>query len=972
MSTRPSTQRANSYFIKTPIALLIACAAMMLLTFGVVWRYMPKAHERNMVINQGDIVQHKGMTKEIEDFRKAHKRQEPLWTSAMFGGMPTYQVSTWYPNNLMQKLDNILNLRDMVPHPIGSLFLLFLGMFFLLKTLRVDPFSAAVAAFGFMMCSYYFSVLDAGHNSKVNAVAYMPFLLAGVLLLYRGRFWLGTGVTILAMGLEINANHFQITYYGFFVIGAIVLSELTRIVNKLGKGIAWGAFISIFITWGLGLPKIVWILEALIAFGVPLALAAVKLMKEGDTFKAWLTGKGLSKAARPTRTFIVATVLMGGCIAISLLPNYGRLNTTNEYVKETMRGGPVHPRVVDPNNPNQAVEGGGLDKKYAYTWSYGVAESFTIINPFYFGDAVNAKLGKESETYEVLKTAFNPQGAEQLSNIWPVYIGDQPMHGGPTYMGVVVCFLFVLGLMTVPARYRWWLLGATVVSIFLSWGRNFQWFSDLFFDNLPKYNNFRAVSMWLTITSICMSIMGGLALAAVFRNKEKKTAIQQAKIIGLAGGIIVFLLLILAWFHPGADLSPADDPARISGLLSRVGIQNADPQLIGALTEALETDRSDLITSRAYGGILLTLIASGVLIGFVMLREKVFATVESRSVGIAVACVILFGLIYWDMVPVDKRYLSDDSFVRESDLLKPFTPSPVDEMIKRDTDPNYRVLNLTGNTWNDAMTSYHHKSIGGYSAVKMQRYQDLIDFRFDQEKEELITAFSTQDSAQRQRVDDALRGVTALNMLNCKYLIINQQSPPFPNPHAMGHAWIVGGYEVMEGATQSEQAQKAMTKLEGLNLREKMVVEKFAADPLNGFQPAMDPAATIKLLSWQSNELKYQFSSTSGKEQLVVFSEVYYNSGKGWQAYVDGQPAEHFRCNYILRGMRVPAGNHEIVFKMEPASYYRGEKLALTFSLLLFVLALGAFALHIRKTMTGNAMDEDGDGDEEASLDQKV
>lgn len=948
-------ERGSSYFSEGRTWKLIGSAVVLVISFMVLWNSLSKAHEPKMMINQSDILQHKGMSKEIEDFRKAHDGEEPLWTSAMFGGMPSYQVSTWYPNNLMQKLDNVMNLRGVVPHPIGSLFLLFFSMFVLLMTLKVDPFSSSVGAFGFMMCSYYFIVMDAGHNSKVNAVAYLPLVLAGVLMLYRGRFGLGSALTILAMGLELNANHFQITYYGMFIIGAIVLSELSRSVSKVGKGITWGAFLGIFVSWAAGLPKIVWILEALVALGVPLAMAIMAAMKDGNSIRSLATGKGITERGRPVRNFLVGSVLMVACMGISFAPNIGRVMTTNEYVKETMRGGPVHSRTADATKPSQSAEGGGLDKTYAYTWSYGIGETFTLINPFYYGDAVRSKLGKESATYDVLKSAVRPDAAEYLSNLWPTYFGDQPMHGGPTYMGVVICFLFVLGLLVVPARYRWWLLGATLISIFLSWGRNFQWFSDLFFDHLPLYNNFRAVSMWLTITSVCMSMMGGLALAAVFKNEKHKTPKQQAMTVGIAAGAVILLLLVLAWVHPGADIQQPDDAAAITSILTQVGFESPPAQLVNSLVDALHADRSEMVSSQAYKGILITLIAAGALVGFILMRNGFFHSKEMRPIGIGAVCLILFGLLYWDLAPVDKRYLNDESFVRESEFLKPFAPSPCDQAIKMDTDPNYRVLNLTGNTWNDAFTSYHHKSIGGYSAVKMQRYQDLIDFRFDQEKRELFAALSTRDSTQYQKLQGALRGVTALNMLNCKYIILDPKGQPLRNPFAMGHAWVVANYEIASGANE---ADAAMDKLQNLDLRAKMIVEEKSAGPLQGFQASLDPSATIRLTHWQSNEVRYQFSSTGGKEQLVAFSEVYYNSGKGWKAYVDGQPAEHFRCNYILRGMRVPAGNHEIVFKMEPQSYKTGESLALVFSLLLLAISAAAIFYDLK------AGSQDGDPEE--------
>ncbi len=931
-------QSGSDYFADNRLWRLIAGGIMALIAFMVLWSYLAPARQRNMVLNQGDILQHKGMSKEITDFRKAHDNQEPLWTNGMFGGMPTFQISTWYPNNLMQKLDNIMNLRGMVPTPIGNLFLLFLGLFFLLKALKVDPVSAAVSAFGFMMCSYYFIVIEAGHNSKVNAVAYMPFVLAGVLYLYRGRFWLGSAVTILAMGLEINANHLQITYYGFFIIAAIALSELSRNTNILGKSVLWAAFTTVLISWKLGLPKPVWLGAAALVLFVPLVMSIMARIKEGNSVMSLITGKGILESGKPLRNFIVGSLLMVVCMGISIAPNIGRLTTNSEYVAETMRGGAVLKSTTDaPTQEN----GSGLEKEYAYVWSYGIFESLTIINPFYYGDAAYTKLDKDSETYEVLKSMFPPQSAEQLVSQWPTYMGDQPMHGGPTYMGVVMCFLFILGLIIAPARYRWWLLATMVVSLMLSWGRNLQWFSDLFFDNLPKYNNFRAVSMWLTITSIAMAAMGGLALKSVFKNEGNRSDKQMAMLIGIATGATVFILLIVAFLQPGVHLRMEQDTQKITGFLARVGLQNPEPQLIASLVDALPADRNALITSQAYKGILLVLLAGGVLIGYTLVKKSL-GSKELKPIGILAVGLVLFGLIYWDMVSVDKRYLNEDSFVKESEYMSIYNPSAADNMVKADKDPNYRVLNLAANIWNDAVTPYHHKSIGGYSAAKLRRYQDLIENCFDKEFQILQEAFGVRDSTQMLRINEALKKVTVLNMLNTKYIIVNPKGGVLPNSQAMGNAWISANYEILPGPDE------VIAQLQGTDLRAKMLVEEKSAAQLKGFQATLDPSATISLTSYQSNELKYKFASTGGKEQLVAFSEIYYNSGKGWQAYLDGQPVDHFRCDYILRGMRVPAGNHEIVFKMEPKSYYNGETMSLVFSLLLFAFAAAAIFMDFR------------------------
>ena len=941
-------QSGSDYFADNRLWRLVAGFALSLVAFMVLWSYLSTARQRNMVLNQGDILQHKGMSKEIVDFRKAHNDEEPLWTNSMFGGMPTFQISTWYPNNLMQKLDNVLNLRGAVPTPIGNLFILFLGLFILLRSLKVDPISAGVASLGFMLCSYYFIVIEAGHNSKVNAVAYMPLVIAGVLYLYRGRFWMGAALTILAMGLEVNANHLQITYYGFFVIGAIVLVELSRNVNILGKSILWGVFVIVMACWRFNVSKSLSFALAALTLVVPLVLALVSHIREGNSMMSFVTGKGLSEAARPLRTWVVASVLMALCMGVSIAPNIGRLMTNSEYVAETMRGGSVLKDVMpstDVSQTDESAKGGGLKKDYAYVWSYGIFESFSIINPFYYGDGAHSKLDKDSETYRVLKGAFSPEGAKQLAGMWPTYIGDQPMHGGPTYMGVVICFLFILGLLVVPARYRWWLLGMTVVSIMLSWGRNLQWFSDIFYDNLPKYNNFRAVSMWLTITSITMATMAGLAMKAVFQNEEKRSDKQMATTVAIAMGITLFLLFVLAFLQPGVHLRLPEDPQKIAGFLSQIGVKNPDAALVSSLVEALPSDRSDMITSQAYKGMMIVILGGGALLLYALFRTQLgLASKNMKPIGIAAVGIVFIGLIYWDMVPVDKRYLNEESFVKERDFMKPYDPTPADNLVKSmaGADPDYRVLNLTANIWNDAITSYHHKSIGGYSAAKLRRYQDLIENCYDKEFGTLQDAFSVRDSTQMQRVDSALAGVTVLNMLNTKYIIINPNGGVVPNKHAMGHAWIVGNYEILPGPNE------VIAKLQGTDLRAKMLVEEGSAEPIKGFQASLDPNAKIELTAYQANQLSYKFSSTGGKDQLVAFSEIYYNHGKGWKAYIDGQPVEHFRCNYVLRGVKVPSGNHEIVFKMEPQSYYFGETIALMTSLLLFAIALGAIYMDFR------------------------
>jgi len=459
-----------------------------------------------------------------------------------------------------------------------------------------------------------------------------------------------------------------------------------------------------------------------------------------------------------------------------------------------------------------------------------------------------------------------------------LYWGDQRQTAGPVYIGAVAVFLFVLGLFLLRGPVKWWLAGLTLLAVLLAWGRNFLFLSEWFINYFPLYNKFRVVSMILVIAELTIPLLGILALkewiAGESTPEQKKKALTYA--LGIAGGFALFFTLL-----PGAFFSfesPMD-----SGL----------PEW---LTAALHADRQSLLRNDALRSLIFVALTAGLLWAF--FKNKIKA---------GHVCVLLSLLALADMWPVNKRYINNDHFVTRREVREPIKATAADLQILQDKDPNYRVLNLTVDPFNDATTSYFHKSIGGYHGAKMERFQEIIEHQI------------------------AKNNMGVLNMLNTKYLIVpDEQGNPVAsrNPGALGAAWTV------DTLLMADNADQEMAALTNLNPAVQAVVDRRFAQNLQGFSPNADSTASVQLTSYQPNELTYSF--TSKNPECVVFSEIYYP--EGWKAYLDGEEAPHFRANYILRAMIVPAGNHQIVFRFKPMHYFMGERIALAGSVLLVVL----------------------------------
>jgi hypothetical protein len=584
--------------------------------------------------------------------------------------------------------------------------------------------------------------------------------------------------------------------------------------------------------------------------------------------------------------------------AILILPfliafgiNFASLYTTYEYGKYSSRGRSD----LTVNNKNLSK---GLDKDYIVYWSYGVGETFNMLIPNYKGGS-SKPFDKDSELVKVLRQNDKAEAADQFQKYW----GTQPGTDGPHYVGAIVFFLFVLGLFLVKGVEKWWLLTATVLSIMLAWGKNFMPLSNLFIDFFPGYNKFRAVTMILTIAEFCMPLLGILALRDIFNGTiTRKEIIKGMKLAGgITAGFLVLVLVIPG--IAGSFLSEYENP------------------LPAWIKDALVTSRKDLLRGDAFRSLVFILLSGGVILGFVF---------EKIRKGQAILVLTL--LIVFDLWTVDKRYLNADRFVKPIALKKVFTPTAADNAILLDKS-NYRVLNMTVSTFNDnSPTSYFHKSIGGYHGAKLKRYQELIDTAVIRNLELMQTAFSNAKSA--EDIEGAFANTSALNMLNTKYLIYSPEAAPMVNKFALGNAWFVEKPMIVENANME------ISSINRFNPSVEAVIDVTFRNQISKQSYPVQASDKIELVSYQPDELVYKYSA--GDEKLVVFSEIYYPAG--WKSYIDGKESSYFRTNYVLRGMVVPAGNHEIKFSFKPTSYITGNKISLASSVLLIIIIAGYFA----------------------------
>jgi hypothetical protein len=596
--------------------------------------------------------------------------------------------------------------------------------------------------------------------------------------------------------------------------------------------------------------------------------------------------------------FIRSSLVLLGAAIIAVGVNITNLLVTEEYGKETMRG-------KTELTKNKEDQTGGLEKSYALKWSNGVTEPFTMLIPNFHGGASVGELSTRSEVYKYLKTAGQPQAKEYIKQMY-TYWGDQQFTSGPIYFGALICFLFVLGLFIVKGPVKWWIAISVVLFVFLSMGKNFPFLTDLFFNYFPLYNKFRSVTFLMVIAQILFPLMGILAVDRIINWSGDRETLKKPLLYSfyIVGGLCLIFALIPGLFF---DFRPSEFTDNM-----------ADEQLKGnwpeELMAALRSDRESLMKMDAWRSLLFITLGFGLI--WLYIKKSYRAVYLMLAVGI---------LALADLWMVDKRYLNNDDF-KPKTAQGDFTPTPADNLILKDREI-FRVLNLrrSDNPFADARTSYFHRSIGGYHGAKLKRYQELKDYRIDNE----FDMFGKSGLS-----DSALKAAHGLNMLNTRYFILgDEENAVLRNPHALGNAWFVKDYLMVENADAE------IDSLARINPAETAIIDKRFAGQLDGFKPEFDPTATIKLLESTPEYVSYQ--SESKTPQLATFSEIYYEPG--WNAYIDGTEVPYFRCNYVLRGMKVPAGSHKIEFRYEAPTFDMGEKIALGSSILMF--ALLAYAL---------------------------
>lgn len=630
----------------------------------------------------------------------------------------------------------------------------------------------------------------------------------------------------------------------------------------------------------------------------------------------WFTELAIAAKAKEWKHFGIATAIFFASFAIGMGMGSGNIFTNQEYAEQTMRGG--HSDLVKVSDETNKTK--GLDLDYATAWSEGIDESLTFLVPNYMGGCSGYNLGKDSQLEKDLKHMGVPsRQAKGFCQSAPTYWGDKAFTSGPVYMGAIIIFLFLLGLLIVSGPYKWALLIATLFSVALAWGRHFMPLTELFFNYFPMYNKFRAVESILIVAEITVPLLGFLALKAIAEGSLEWKKVRNS--IFIAGGATGFACLLIALFSGSIDVSSTYD----AQWKNQVGDQ---------IYNAILDQRQAMISADAWRSLLFVLLGSVLVFVYAFKRYKTTDETAqnklTRWVGIALTLLIIA-----DMWMVDKRFCNDANFVKRKDRDKAFTMLPYEKQLLASDTTYYRVLNLTVNTFNDARTSYYLKSVGGYSAAKLRRYQDLID--------EHISKMH----------------MPVLNMLNTKYIISQgQDGQPFPylNPDAFGNAWFVDDVYCVNNANDESNALNTIdlrhiaiadTTLQANASLLPCVIRASASEadrkPIGS--PSEAEGDLIELTEYRPNRVTYR--STTEKERLAVFSEIYYPYG--WKATIDGQPAEIYRVNYMLRALNIPAGQHDIVMTFEPDSVKKGNTLSLICFGVFILALLGIIYLNLKK-----------------------
>ncbi|MBR6193974.1 MAG: YfhO family protein [Prevotella sp.] len=778
---------------------------------------------------------------QLEYYQRTGERTR--WTNALFSGMPTYQSAPSYNStNLLGKVVDAYHLW--LPENVWYVFVYLLGFYLLLRAFDFRWYLAALGSVMWAFSTYFLIIIAAGHIWKVWALAYLPPLIAGIVLAYRGKYLWGLIVTALFTAFEVYANHVQMTYYYLFVIFFMILAYLIEAIRQ----------------------------------------------------------KQMARFLKAT-----AVCIVGGLVGVMV--NISNLYHTWQYSKESMRG---KSELVKENNANQTSS--GLERDYITQWSYGIGETWTLLVP-------NVK-GGASQPLVMNKTAMKHADNNYIGIYQQIgqYWGEQPGTSGPVYVGAFVLFLFVLGLFIVKGPMKWALLAATVLSIMLSWGKNFMGLTDFFIDYMPMYAKFRTVASILVIAEFTIPLLAMLALKEVVSGDVKTDKLRKAVVASFA---LTGCVALLFWAMPDVFFGNYVSSSEMQAL-SQFPADQLNP-LLANLSEM----RRAMFTSDAMRSFIIILIGTVCLVLF-MARKLKAVTLAG----------LLLALCLIDLWMVNKRYLNDAMFVPKYEREQAQPKTETDEIILADKSLDYRVLNLASNTFNENETSYYHKSIGGYHAAKLRRYQELIEAYISPEMQQTFAAVAEAAGDMTLVKGDSVYPV--LNMLNTKYFILPLQdgkTVPVENPYRFGNAWFVNSVKFVDNANQELDA------LSKLDLRHEAVADAKFSELLKPVaEQAADSAALVTLKAYEPNQLTYDVTSARGG--VVVFSEIYY---PGWTATVDDQPVEVGRVDYVLRALTVSPGQHKVVLSFFPKSLDTTETVAYASLGVLLLLVLLALFLSYRK-----------------------
>ena len=878
---------------KETLKKILIYAGIILLFVVLAYGFVPQVLE-GKIVNQSDIASWKGMANEAVTHNAAHPEDPTAWTNSMFGGMPTTATIDDFEGDWTQKIYKFLLTGR---RPATYIFLALLGGFLLMLSMGINGILAVAGAIAVAFCSYNMQIIQVGHNTKMQAIAYFPWVLAAVIFTYKSALrlpsvarngeengacndercvqwkeWLPKtvmGATLfgLALSMQIKANHVQITYYLAIVIFTYAIAQLVDLCIHKEKRAKLGRFFA--------------------ASGLLLVLGLVGMATNAN----------------------------------KLIPTY-------EYTEYTMRGGSELSSDSDTHNSK------GLDLEYATAWSYGINEMPNLLIPNFNGGSSSGALDLDSETGKLLKRAGQPRLRETLKHM-PLYWGPQPFTAGPMYLGAISIFLFVLGICLIKGREKWWIIISSLIAIMLAWGNHFMWFTRLWFDYAPFYNKFRTVSMALTVLQVTVPLLGFLVLDRFAKEQYEKKDFMKAGYIayGITAGFCLLCMLM-----PG-----------IAGTYTGA----ADAGQPDILIDALIVDRQSLMTRDALRSLIFITIAFALMIwAFRIPKTDAVGKNGSfvRKGRMSIMAIAMVALVWIDMSSIGKRFLNKEHFVTKKDFSAQYEPRLVDEIILEDTSLDYRVLDLSVNTFNSSIPSYHHKTIGGYSPVKLQRYQDLIEKYITSEIRSIHKVIG--ESATVSEVSANLPYLPVTSMLNGKYIILGDDLMPVENINAFGNCWFVGN------AVPATTPDEEIALIGAVDLRNTAVIgddfkwahvaiEKNASNDVNA-------SSTIRLTHYAPNELRYAYN-TQG-ECAALFSEIYYP--KGWKAWIEpageygevrgghytptarGQEIDLFRANWMLRGAVIPSGEGQLIMRFEPESYRIGKNISIASSITLIILLL--------------------------------